>query len=82
MAKSFARIFLRNAINIGLPIIEHAEAASEIAEGARIEIDAGEGTIRNLTTGKSYQAEPLPRELRSIIDAGGLMEYVAKELAK
>jgi len=82
VAKSFARIFLRNAINIGLPIIEHAEAASEISEGAQVEIDAGEGAIRNLATGKSYQAQPLPPELRAIIDAGGLMAYVGKELAK
>jgi len=82
VAKSFARIFLRNAINIGLAVIEQAEAADGTSEGDELDVDPGAGSIRNLTTGKSYQAEPLPLELREIIEAGGLMAYVEKELRK
>ena len=79
VAKSFARIFYRNAINVGLPILESAQAAEDAQAGDELEIDIATGTIRNLTQGKSYQTEPFPDFLRDIIDAGGLVNYVAKQ---
>lgn len=79
IAKSFARIFYRNAINIGLPIIESAEAADKISDGDRIRVDLTAGLIENLTTGKKYQALPFPEEMQEIIRAGGLMQYTKKK---
>ncbi len=79
IAFSFARIFYRNAINIGLPIFECEEAAKDIAEGDKVKVDADSGKIVNLTTGKEYQAVPFPEFMQKLIDAGGLMKYVAKE---
>jgi 3-isopropylmalate/(R)-2-methylmalate dehydratase small subunit len=76
IAESFARIFYRNAINIGLPIIEASEAAREIAEGDQVKVDFDLGVITDLTTGKSYQGEPFPPFLQEMIDQGGLMNYV------
>lgn len=76
IAKSFARIFYRNSINIGLPILECAEAASKISEGDQIEIDLSSGTITNLTKKKTYKAQPFPEFMQKIISAGGLMNYV------
>lgn len=76
IAKSFARIFYRNSINIGLPILECAEAASKINEGDQIEIDLSSGTITNLTKKKTYKAQPFPEFMQKIISAGGLMNYV------
>ena len=81
IAESFARIFFRNAINMGLPIFESAEAAKGIEQGDEIEVDAGKGIITNLTKNKNYKAKPLPEFVQKIIKAGGLMEYV-KEQAK
>jgi 3-isopropylmalate dehydratase small subunit len=81
IAKSFARIFFRNAINIGLPILECALAADSIAEGDEIEVEPASGTIRNLTRGQTYQAEPFPEFLQRIIDRGGLLAYVEDRLA-
>lgn len=78
IAKTFARIFYRNAFNIGLPIFEAPEAADEISEGNEIRIDAGTGAIINLTTGKTYQATPVPPFMQQIIAAGGLIDYVAE----
>jgi 3-isopropylmalate/(R)-2-methylmalate dehydratase small subunit len=78
IAKTFARIFYRNAFNIGLPIFEAPEAADEISEGNEIGIDAGTGAITNLTTGKTYQATPVPPFMQQIIAAGGLIYYVAE----
>ena len=78
IAKTFARIFYRNAFNIGLPIFEAPEAADEISEGNEIRIDAGTGAIINLTTGKTYQATPVPPFMQQIIAAGGLIYYVAE----
>jgi 3-isopropylmalate dehydratase small subunit len=78
IAKTFARIFYRNAFNIGLPIFEAPEAADEISEGNEIRIDAGTGAIINLTTGKTYQATPVPPFMQQIIAAGGLINYVAE----
>ena len=80
VAKSFARIFFRNAINIGLPIAEAPEAVDEINHGDEIEVDLESGTIKNLTTGKEYKATKFPEDLQAILKAGGLMEYAKKTL--
>ena len=76
IAESFARIFYRNSINIGLPILECPEAAKAIQPGNEIDIDLAAGTIRDLTTGAQYQSLPFPEAMREIIDAGGLMPFV------
>ena len=76
IAKSFARIFYRNAINIGLPIVECPEAAEEIREGDEVEVDLDQGIINNLTTGKTYQTAPFPEFIQKIIQAGGLVAAV------
>ena len=76
IAKSFARIFYRNAINIGLPIVECPEAAEEIQEGDEVEVDLDQGIINNLTTGKTYQTAPFPEFIQKIIQAGGLVAAV------
>lgn len=78
IAKSFARIFYRNSINIGLPIFECEEAAENISEGDVVKVDAATGTISNLTKEETYQAVPFPGFMQDIINAGGLMPYVAK----
>ncbi|MBS3762402.1 MAG: 3-isopropylmalate dehydratase small subunit [Planctomycetes bacterium] len=75
VAKSFARIFFRNCINIGLPIAECPEAASEVKEGDVLEIDVEEGRITNTSQGKTYDFRPYPEEIRGIIKAGGLMNF-------
>lgn len=74
IAKSFARIFYRNAINIGLPILECVEAAEEIQPEDDVAVDFDTGEIRNLTTGKVYKAQPFPDFIQSIIKAGGLLK--------
>ena len=76
IAETFARIFYRNAINIGLPIIECPEAAREINEGDTVSVDFDEGLITNETTGKSYKAQPFPEFMQGLIDAGGLIGYI------
>jgi 3-isopropylmalate/(R)-2-methylmalate dehydratase small subunit len=76
IAKSFARIFFRNAINIGLPIFESEEAAKEINEGEDVQVDINLSKIINLTTKKEYSFTPFADEMKDIIRAGGLMEYV------
>lgn len=73
IAKSFARIFYRNAINIGLPILECPEAAEEIAAGDEVKVDFNTGIIEDLTTGKQYQAQPFPPFIQNIIRKGGLL---------
>ena len=73
IAKSFARIFYRNAINIGLPILECEEAAEEIQAGDRVAVDFDTGIITDITTGKTYQAEPFPAFIQNIIRRGGLL---------
>jgi 3-isopropylmalate dehydratase small subunit len=80
VAASFARIFYRNAFNIGLPILECPDAASETQAGQKIAIDAGQGIIKNLTTGKTYQVDPIPPFMQELVAAGGLMEYVKRNL--
>lgn len=78
IAKSFARIFYRNAINIGLAIVECEEAAEEIAENDVIEADLTGGLIKNLTTGKTYKVKPFPEFIQNIIENGGLVESIKK----
>lgn len=73
IAKSFARIFYRNAINIGLPILECPEAAEEIAAGDTVHVDFDTGVIEDITTGKSYKAQPFPPFIQNIIAKGGLL---------
>lgn len=73
IAKSFARIFYRNAINIGLPILECEQAAEEICASDEVSVDFDTGEIRNLTTGKNYMAQPFPPFIQNIIRQGGLL---------
>ncbi|MDR2266931.1 MAG: 3-isopropylmalate dehydratase small subunit [Christensenellaceae bacterium] len=73
IAENFARIFYRNAVNIGLPALECASAARDIVAGDELEIDYSNGEILNLTTGKSYIATPFPAFMQEIINAGGLV---------
>ena len=82
IAASFARIFYRNAINIGVPIIECPEAVDEIQAGDTVRIDFASGRIEDVTTNKSYQAQPFPPFIQEIIDAGGLMNRVAAKITK
>ncbi len=80
IAKSFARIFFRNAINIGLPIFECSEAAKQIREGDEIEVDLTNGEILDRTSRKRFKFEPFPREMQEIIQCGGLMNFVKKKM--
>ena len=73
IAKSFARIFYRNAINIGLPILECEEAAEEISAGDQVKVDFDTGVITDITTGKTYKAQPFPPFIQNIIKSGGLL---------
>ena len=76
IAKSFARIFYRNAINIGLPILECEKAAEEINAGDKVHVDFDTGIITNLTTGKTYRAQPFPEFIQKIIKNGGLLASI------
>ncbi len=76
IAKSFARIFYRNAINIGLPILECEKAAEEISAGDEVEVNFDTGEIKNLTSGKSYAAQPFPEFIQNIIKHGGLLNAI------
>jgi len=80
IAKSFARIFYRNALNIGLPIFESPEAVDGIESGDEIELDPASGIVRNLTKGTQFRAAEFPPFMRALIDAGGLVPYVEKRL--
>lgn len=75
IAKSFARIFYRNAINIGLAIVECPDAAEAAAEGDTIEADLDRGIIRDITAGKEFRTEPFPDFIEKIIESGGLMNF-------
>ncbi|MGI5849707.1 MAG: 3-isopropylmalate dehydratase small subunit [Christensenellales bacterium] len=77
IANSFARIFFRNAINIGLPILECKEAVKNTDSGDELEVDLNSGTIRNVTKGLVFHAEPFPAFMRKIIDANGLIGYIS-----
>lgn len=82
IAKSFARIFYRNSINIGLAIVECPEAVDGISEGDRVEADMDNGIIRNLTTGKEYKTAPFPEFVQKIIENGGLIQSIADGVIK
>lgn len=79
IANSFARIFYRNAINIGLPILECPEAVAGISDGDEVTCDLAKGMIVNETTGARFQAQPFPPFIRKIIDAGGLMKSISEQ---
>jgi 3-isopropylmalate/(R)-2-methylmalate dehydratase small subunit len=81
IAKSFAAIFFRNSINIGLPFLESLET-DKINEGDVLEIDLGSGIIKNLTQGKAYKTEPFPKFLQNIVEDGGLMNYIKEKEKK
>ena len=78
IAATFARIFYRNAINIGLPIMECPEAAADIEKGNEVEIDFDTGVITNITKGHSYKAQPIPDFIKEIIAEGGLLNSMKK----
>ena len=80
IAKSFARIFFRNAINIGLPIFESFETFEQSKQGDILEVDSEVGVIKNFSNNKEFQINPLPDFIQSIISAGGLVEYTKKEV--
>ena len=79
IANTFARIFYRNAINIGLPIMECPEASERIQAGDEVEVDFDSGVIKNLTRGEEYKAHPFPESIQKIIRAGGLLKSIAEE---
>ncbi len=82
IAETFARIFYRNAINIGLPILECPEAVRATQTGHTLEVDLATGTIRNLDTGQTFQATPYPPFMLELIAAGGLIPYTRQRLAR
>ena len=82
IAKSFARIFFRNAINIGLPLLECAAAVDNTRDGQTLEVDLASGKIKNIDTGMQFTAEVYPQFMAEIIAAGGLIEYTKKRLEK
>ena len=82
IAKSFARIFFRNAFNVGLPLLECAEVFDGTDSGDRLEVDFTAGTIQNLSTGARYRARPLPPFIRKLVEAGGLVNYARGKLKK
>lgn len=80
IARSFARIFYRNAFNIGLPIFESFDASEKIQEADVIEIDADKGLIKNVTRQEEYEANSIPEFMQGLISAGGLVEWTKKKL--
>ena len=80
IAKSFARIFFRNAINIGLPLLECEEAVAKTEAGDLLEVDLSGGKIKNLTSGMTFTAKPYPDFMAELISAGGLIEYTKQRL--
>lgn len=80
IAKSFARIFYRNAINIGLPILESREAVDGIEEGDIVSVDVDNGIIRNVTKGTEFKAQPFPEFIKEIMKYGGLINYVREKV--
>src|SRR5215475_3261679 len=82
IADSFARIFFRNAINLGYPILQSPQAAEAIQEGDELEVDLEEGLIRNFSNGDVYQAEPFPQFMTDLMRMGGLVPWVRKRLAE
>lgn len=82
IAKSFARIFYRNAINIGLPILEHPTIADETDKGDEIEFDLSTGVVKNITKGKEYACNKFPEEIQNLVNANGLINYTREKLLK
>jgi 3-isopropylmalate/(R)-2-methylmalate dehydratase small subunit len=82
IASSFARIFFRNAINIGLPLLESDEAVSKTDNGDTLEVDLAKGKIKNLTKGAEFKAKPYPDFMAELIADGGLIEHTRKRLAR
>lgn len=82
IASTFARIFYRNAINIGLPIMECPEAVDSIAAGDQLSVDLSSGTITDITSNKTFRAEPFPPFMQDLIAAGGLAAYMRKAVQK
>lgn len=82
IAKSFARIFFRNAINIGLVILKNDKLPDEVSKGDEIEVDAESGVIKNLTTGKAYTTTAYTGSIKELIDVGGLVNYTKAKLGK
>ena len=82
IARSFARIFFRNAINIGLPLLECEEAVDKAETGDILEVDLASGKIKNLTSGMEFTASPYPDFMAELISAGGLIEHTKKRLAR
>lgn len=80
IAKSFARIFYRNAINIGLPILEVNDLPDEITKGDEIEVNLSNGIVKNITTNKEYKASAFPESIQQLIKAGGLINYTKEKL--
>jgi len=80
IASSFARIFYRNAINVGLPILECPPAVEDIKKGDRLRVDLEKGTVENISSGNTFQAQLFPEFMREIISLGGLVQYVRKHL--
>ena len=80
VAESFARIFYRNSFNMGLTLMELGAAVSEINDGDELEIDPASGLIKNLSSGKSYQCQPVPASMEKILENGGLVGYVKHRL--
>lgn len=81
IANTFARIFYRNSLNVGLPILECPEAVAGISAGDKLEVDLAAGKINNLTTGAQFQAKPFPPFMQELISAGGLINYARAKLA-
>ena len=82
IAKSFARIFYRNAINIGLVIIENDKIQDETNENDKIDLDLNKGVIKNITQNKEYVFSPYPDEIQKLIEAGGLVNYTKQKIGK
>jgi len=80
IAESFARIFFRNAINLGIPVIESPEIVKDAEEGDILQIDMEQGIVKNLTKGKEYKIKKLPKSLQKVLEAGGLMEYAKSQI--
>lgn len=81
VAVSFARIFYRNAFNIGLMLAECAEAHARVRDGDELEVDVTEGVVRNLSRGEEYRGQPIPEFMQRLVAAGGLVGYVRAQLA-
>jgi len=82
IAQSFARIFFRNAINIGLPIFESEEIADQCSEGDLLKVNTAKGIIENTNKDRTYTLKPLPAFIQNIISLGGLREYIKEELKR